>query len=85
MFRYVDDTDHKKVENSTTRLVAKFKDHSGSILDLVWFKGAKWMAAQIPALQKVVVFGGESKFDLFFLVIFSNPSSLFKSVARRLT
>ena len=46
-----------------SRLVATFKDHSGSVMDLVWFKGAKWMAAQIPALQKVVVFGKPAKYQ----------------------
>ncbi len=39
-----------------SRLVARFQDESGS-LELVWFKGAKWIASQIPVQQKVVVFG----------------------------
>ncbi|MDE0871365.1 MAG: ATP-dependent DNA helicase RecG [Flavobacteriales bacterium] len=39
-----------------SRLVARFQDDTGS-LDLVWFKGAKWFASQIPVQQRVVVFG----------------------------
>ena len=50
-------TDVKQIpSNRGSRLVAKFKDESGTVLDLIWFKGAKWMAAQIPVLQKVVVY-----------------------------
>ncbi len=45
-----------------SRLVAKFKDESGSI-DLVWFKGARWMASQIPVQQKVVVYGKPAKYQ----------------------
>jgi ATP-dependent DNA helicase RecG len=44
------------------RLVAKFQDETGSV-DLVWFKGAKWIAAQIPVQQKVVVFGKPAKYQ----------------------
>ena len=45
-----------------SRLVAKFKDESGTI-DLVWFKGARWMASQIPVQQKVVVYGKPTKYQ----------------------
>ena len=45
-----------------SRLVAKFKDESGT-LDLVWFKGARWMASQIPVQQKVVVYGKPTKYQ----------------------
>ncbi len=45
-----------------SRLVAKFKDDSGTI-DLVWFKGARWMASQIPVQQKVVVYGKPTKYQ----------------------
>jgi len=44
------------------RLVAKFQDETGSV-DLVWFKGAKWIASQIPVQQKVVVFGKPAKYQ----------------------
>ena len=56
-------TDVKQIPSKRgSRLVATFKDDSGT-LDLVWFKGAKWMAAQIPALQKVVVYGKPAKYQ----------------------
>jgi ATP-dependent DNA helicase RecG len=45
-----------------SRLVARFQDESGS-LELVWFKGAKWMASKIPVQQKVVVFGKPSAYQ----------------------
>ena len=44
------------------RLVAKFQDETGAV-DLVWFKGAKWIASQIPVQQKVVVFGKPAKYQ----------------------
>ena len=44
------------------RLVAKFKDETGTI-DLVWFKGARWMASQIPVQQKVVVYGKPTQYQ----------------------
>ncbi len=57
-------TDVKQIpSNRGSRLVAKFKDESGTVLDLIWFKGAKWMAAQIPVLQKVVVYGKPAKYS----------------------
>lgn len=43
----------------TSRLVATFEDDSGK-LELVWFKGAKWIASQIPVQQRVVVYGKPS-------------------------
>ena len=45
-----------------SRLVAKFQDETGT-LDLVWFKGAKWIASQIPVQQKVIVFGKPAKYQ----------------------
>lgn len=45
-----------------SRLVAKFQDETGSV-DLVWFKGAKWIASQLPVQQKVVVFGKPTKYQ----------------------
>ncbi len=44
------------------RLVAKFQDDTGT-LELVWFKGAKWMASQIPVQQKVIVYGKPAKYQ----------------------
>lgn len=45
-----------------SRLTARFKDDSG-ILELVWFKGAKWVAAQIPVQQRVVIYGKPARYQ----------------------
>jgi ATP-dependent DNA helicase RecG len=44
-----------------SRLVAKFKDESGE-LDLIWFRGAKWVAQQLPVGVEVVVFGKPKRY-----------------------
>ena len=44
-----------------SRLVAVFKDDEGE-LELVWFKGAKWIINQLPLNVEVVVFGKPTKF-----------------------
>ena len=44
-----------------SRLVAVFKDDEGE-LELVWFKGAKWIINQLPLNVEVVVFGRPTKF-----------------------
>jgi ATP-dependent DNA helicase RecG len=44
-----------------SRLVAVFKDGEGE-LELVWFKGAKWIINQLPLNVEVVVFGRPTKF-----------------------
>ena len=44
-----------------SRLVAVFKDGEGE-LELVWFKGAKWIINQLPINVEVVVFGRPTKF-----------------------
>jgi len=38
------------------RLEAKFQDETGSI-DLVWFKGAKWIKQKLATLPNVIVYG----------------------------
>lgn len=44
-----------------SRLVAVFQDGEGE-LELVWFKGAKWIINQLPINVEVVVFGRPTKF-----------------------
>ncbi len=44
-----------------SRLVAVFQDGDGE-LELVWFKGAKWIINQLPLNVDVVVFGRPTKF-----------------------
>ena len=56
-------TDLKQVPGKRgARLVATFKDETGT-LDLVWFKGARWIASQIPVQQRVVVFGKPAQYQ----------------------
>ena len=43
------------------RIVAQFEDATGR-LELVWFKGGRWVVAQLPVHQQVVVFGKPAKF-----------------------
>lgn len=49
-------------EGRKARLVAKFTDGTGSI-DLVFFKGIKWMQDKLKAGQEYVVFGKPSAFN----------------------
>lgn len=43
------------------RLVAKFQDHTGMI-DLVWFKGAKWIKNSLKVNEEVQIYGKAKKF-----------------------
>lgn len=43
------------------RLEARFEDGSGAI-DLVWFKGGKWMKPKLAHLPEVIVYGKPKKF-----------------------
>lgn len=43
-------------EKQAKRMVAKFKDSTGEI-DLVWFKGIKWLSSSIVINQEYIVFG----------------------------
>ncbi len=49
-------------ERRGKRLVATFQDDSGTI-ELVWFKGVKWLASSIMVGQEYVVFGKPTKFN----------------------
>ena len=44
------------------RLTADFRDESGRI-ELVWFKGAKWIPENYPVGKELVVFGRPSVFN----------------------
>ncbi|MGB1074825.1 MAG: ATP-dependent DNA helicase RecG [Flavobacteriales bacterium] len=44
------------------RLTGKFQDERGQSLELVWFKGVKWMASQIPVQRQIVVFGKPQRY-----------------------
>ena len=44
------------------RLTGKFQDEQGQFLELVWFKGVKWMASQIPVQRQIVVFGKPQRY-----------------------
>lgn len=43
------------------RIVAQFEDATGR-LELVWFKGGRWIVSQLPVHQQVVIFGKPAKF-----------------------
>ena len=44
------------------RLTAKFKDSSGSI-DLIWFRGVKWLQTALKSDQTYVLFGKPTVFN----------------------
>ena len=48
-------------DKRTKRLVAKFRDNTGTI-DLVWFQGAKWMAEKLKSNTEYIVYGKASSF-----------------------
>jgi ATP-dependent DNA helicase RecG len=43
------------------RIVAQFEDATGR-LELVWFKGGRWIVSQLPVHQQVVIFGKPARF-----------------------
>ena len=45
-----------------TRLRATFFDQNGEGLELVWFKGVRWMASQVPVQRQIVIFGKPQRF-----------------------
>jgi ATP-dependent DNA helicase RecG len=45
-----------------SRLVAYFKDEQGASMELVWFKGVKWFAGNLPVQRRVVIFGKPQRF-----------------------
>lgn len=49
----------------TTRITARFSDDSGSI-EVVWFRGLKWIKTRFKAGQKYVLFGKASAFKNTF-------------------
>jgi len=49
-------------EKQAKRMVAKFKDATGEI-ELVWFKGIKWLSSSVKTGQEYVVFGKPSVFN----------------------
>lgn len=48
-------------EGRKQRLVANFKDSTGS-LELVWFKGIKWVEPSLKLNEEIIVFGKISRF-----------------------
>ena len=49
----------------TTRITAQFSDSTGSI-EVVWFKGLKWIKTRFKAGQKYILFGKASAFKNTF-------------------
>lgn len=49
-------------EKQAKRMVAKFKDATGEI-ELVWFKGIKWLSSSVKVNQEYVVFGKPTVFS----------------------
>ncbi|HRN42027.1 MAG TPA: ATP-dependent DNA helicase RecG, partial [Vicingus sp.] len=49
-------------EKQAKRMVAKFKDATGEI-ELVWFKGIKWLSSSVKVNQEYVVFGKPTIFN----------------------
>lgn len=52
-------------ERQAKRLIARFRDNSGSI-DLVWFKGHQWMAQKLKIGEEYVVYGKPTLFKSRF-------------------
>ncbi len=67
-----------------SRLVAQFEDETGSI-ELVWFKGVKWIKERVKVNEPVVIFGKPSVFNQ--KLTFSHPEMerLEKHRAQRLS
>lgn len=51
-----------------SRLVAKFQDDSGQI-ELVWFKGVKWIADSLQPNEPYVLFGKPTKYKSSFNIV----------------
>lgn len=49
-------------EKQAKRMVARFKDATGEI-ELVWFKGIKWLSSSVKVNQEYVVFGKPTVFN----------------------
>ncbi len=49
-------------EKRTARLVAKFKDNSGTV-ELVWFQGHRWMADKLNTNTEYIIFGRPTLFN----------------------
>ena len=56
-------------EKRTTRLIANFKDETGSI-ELVWFQSIKWMREALKAGTIYIVFGKPTVFNGKFNIVF---------------
>lgn len=52
-------------ERQAKRLIARFRDNSGTI-DLVWFKGHQWMAQRLKIGEEYVVYGKPALFKSRF-------------------
>jgi ATP-dependent DNA helicase RecG len=61
------------------RLTAEFYDESGSI-ELVWFKGIKWIEPNLHPLQEYVLFGKPTQFNGKFNIV--HPELELASVAK---
>lgn len=56
-------TGYQKIgAHNKSRLIAKFADETGSI-DLIWFKGDKWIPGTYPPGKEYIVFGKPSIFN----------------------
>jgi len=63
-------------EKRTKRLVASFRDETG-IIELVWFKGTKWVKPKLSIGKEFVVFGKPTKFSHKFNIVHPEFEDIF--------
>ncbi len=57
------------------RLVAKFSDNTG-VIDLVWFKGVKWMKSNLKSGEEYVVYGKPSMYGSVLNIVHPEMETL---------
>ena len=66
------------------RMVAKLKDESG-IVELVWFKGIKWIASSIKLHEQIIVFGRPSVFNKSIQISHPELDSILENIQVQLS
>lgn len=67
-------------EGRKQRLVAIFKDNTG-IIELIWFKGVKWVEPSLIINKEIIVFGKVSKFGDKFNIVHPDIENINKERA----
>src|SRR5690606_14494781 len=58
----------KSGEKRSERLVAEFSDETGSI-ELIWFKGIKWIAGAVELNKEYIIFGKPTRFKSRYNIV----------------